>query len=162
MRRIFFPLSKTAEPGPKKPHTFKMITPLPYRVRFFCAIQTVNTTPHALVPPLLTPYYPRRFLPATLSAPPPVFTHAVLLTPPYPPPAFYPPPYPHLAIKKPPGQTPKRFIKIHVRLTSVYGFLQLVPVQSVKPALIQKSVFPLHWSFSFTGLVPQSIGTTSV
>ncbi|MCI7535412.1 MAG: hypothetical protein SOT02_02050 [Elusimicrobiaceae bacterium] len=56
MRRIFFPLSKTAEPGPKKPHTFKMITPLPYRVRFFCAIQTVNTTPHALVPPLLTPY----------------------------------------------------------------------------------------------------------
>ena len=68
MRRIFFPLSKTAEPGPKKPHTFKMITPLPYRVRFFCAIQTVNTTPHALVPPLLTPYYPRRFLPATLSA----------------------------------------------------------------------------------------------
>ncbi|WP_428058081.1 hypothetical protein [Candidatus Avelusimicrobium faecicola] len=33
-----------------------MITPLPYRVRFFCAIQTVNTTPHALVPPLLTPY----------------------------------------------------------------------------------------------------------
>lgn len=148
MRRIFFPLSKTAEPGPKKPHTFKMITPLPYRVRFFCAIQTVNTTPHALVPPLLTPSYPRHRLP--------------LLTPPYPPPAFYPPPYPHLAIKKPPGQTPKRFIKIHVRLTPVYGFLQLVPVQSVKPALIQKSVFPLHWSFSFTGLVPQSIGTTNV
>ncbi|MCI7044109.1 MAG: hypothetical protein MR993_03930 [Spirochaetes bacterium] len=58
MRRIFFPLSKTAEPGPQKPQTFKMITPLPYRVRFFCAIQTVNTTPHALVPPLLTPYLP--------------------------------------------------------------------------------------------------------
>lgn len=130
MRRIFFPLSKTAEPGPKKPHTFKMITPLPYRVRFFCAIQTspikcatagvrflrrffyragtlflnsagrvrffcaiqtVNTTPPALP---LQPPYPRRFLPATLSAPP----------------------CPHLAIKKPPGQTPKRFIKIHVRL----------------------------------------------
>lgn len=157
MRRIFFPLSKTAEPGPKKPHTFKMITPLPYRVRFFCAIQTVNTTPHALVSPLLTPPYPRQR---------PLYsrriTHAAFYPPPYPPPAFYPPPCPHLAIKKPPGQTPKRFIKIHVRLTSVYGFLQLVPVQSVKPALIQKSVFPLHWSFSFAGLVPQSIGTTNV
>lgn len=149
MRRIFFPLSKTAEPGPKKPHTFKMITPLPYRVRFFCAIQTVNTTPPAL--PLQPPYpppYPRHRLP--------------LLTPPYPPPAFYPPPYPHLAIKKPPRQTPKRFIKIHVRLTSVYGFLQLVPVQSVKPALMQKSVLPLQRSFSLAGLKPQSIGTSNV
>lgn len=145
MRRIFFPLSKTAEPGPKKPHTFKMIMPLPYRVRFFCAIQTVNTTPHALVP-----LYSRRLI------------HAAFYPPPYPPQLLSAPPYPHLAIKKPPGQTPKRFIKIHVRLTSVYGFLQLVPVQSVKPALIQKSVFPLHLSFSFTGLVPQSIGTTNV
>lgn len=141
MRRIFFPLSKTAEPGPKKPHTFKMITPLPYRVRFFCASFLPAPTP-----PLPTPPYPRRFLPATLSAP-------QLLSA---------PPCPHLAIKKPPGQTPKRFIKIHVRLTPVYGFLQLVPVQLVKPALIQKSVFPLHWSFSFTWLVPQSIGTTNV
>lgn len=83
MRRIFFPLSKTAEPGPKKPHTFKMITPLPYRVRFFCARFTCA-----------------RFLPATLSTP-------QLLSA---------PPCPHLAIKKPPGQTPKRFIKIHVCL----------------------------------------------
>ena len=141
MRRIFFPLSKTAEPGSKKPHTFKMITPLPYRVRFFCARFTCA-----------------RFLPATLSAPPPAFTHAALSAPQL----LSAPPCPHLAIKKPPGQTLKRFIKIHVRLTSVYGFLQLVPVQLVKPALIQKSVFPLHWSFSFTGLVPQSIGTTNV
>lgn len=146
MRRIFFPLSKTAEPGPKKPHTFKMITPLPYRVRFFCTIQTVNTTPHALVPPLLTPYYPHRLI------------RAAFYPPPYPPPAFYPPPCPHLAIKNRPGKHPSGLSKS----TSVYGFLQLVPVQSVKPALIQKSVFPLHLSFSFTGLVPQSIGTTNV
>lgn len=154
MRRIFFPLSKTAEPGPKKPHTFKMITPLPHRVRFFCAIQTVNTTPHALVPPLLTPPYPRRFLPAALSAPPPAFTHATLSAPQL----LSAPPYPHLAIKNRPGKHPSGLSKF----TSVYGFLQLVPVQLVKPALIQKSVFPLHWSFSFTGLVPQSIGTTNV
>ena len=146
MRRIFFPLSKTAEPGPKKPHTFKMITPLPLPGAVF--LRHTNGKHNAA----------RIGAPFTHA----VFTHAAFYPPPYPPPAFYPPPCPHLAIKKPPGQTPKRFIKIHVRLTSVYGFLQLVPVQSVKPALIQKSVFPLHRSFSFTGLVPQSIGTTNV
>lgn len=137
MRRIFFPLSKTAEPGPKKPHTFKMIMPLPHRVRFFCARFTCA-----------------RFLPATLSAPPPAFTHATLSAPQL----LSAPPCPHLAIKNRPGKHPSGLSKS----TSVYGFLQLVPVQSVKPALIQKSVFPLHWSFSFTGLVPQSIGTTNV
>lgn len=81
MRRIFFPLSKTAEPGPKKPHTFKMIMPLPYRVRFFCAIQTVNTTPHALVPPLLTPYLPAPLFTRHIIRANAPFTHAALSAP---------------------------------------------------------------------------------